>query len=297
MNKKSLINKIESSFQFLSDANKKLAEYILNNIEEAAFLSASELGKKNDLSESTVIRFSRALDYAGFPELKDAIQEILKKRLAPKDRLLKSISKSKDLEDIVEQALLKDIDNIEKTLIEVDKKTLINVIELVSKARRVYVIGLMASATAAYLLGHYLSYILPDIRTFIYGDSTLFKDLKSIDKGDLMLGICFSRYSRRTVEALEFAKSKGADIIVMTDSKVSPPAIVADYILVAKVESTTFTSSYAAPVGLINALISGIAAENHERTMKLLEQAESSIDNKDFLIYKDLKKKIQIIKK
>ena len=107
-------------------------------------------------------------------------------------------------------------------------------IEKILQARTIYVLGLRASAPIAEFFAHYLKFIFPNVRVVTSGVSDVFEQLARISEGDLLIGISFPRYTSRSIEAMEFARSCGASLIAITDGPLSPLHATADTCLMAK---------------------------------------------------------------
>ena len=95
----------------------------------------------------------------------------------------------------------------------------------------------------------------------------MFEQIVRADKGDVIIGISFPRYSKRTIKAMEFAKNKGCTVIAITDSKKSPVAINSDYSLIAS-DMASFVDPLVAPLSVINALIVSIGYKKKMKSIK-----------------------------
>ena len=73
-----LVQRIQVKQSEFSKGQKRLAAYIIDNYDRAAFLTASKLGKEASVSESTVVRFAYQLGYDGYPELQQAIKVVVR---------------------------------------------------------------------------------------------------------------------------------------------------------------------------------------------------------------------------
>ena len=95
------------------------------------------------------------------------------------------------------------------------------------------------------------------------------------DEKTVVLGISFPRYSRRTVKAMQIAKSKGAKLIALTDSVKSPIAAEADYLLTAKNEMVSFVDSLVAPFSVLNAFIVKLVLKKQNEVVHTFEELEN----------------------
>lgn len=248
-----LIDRLNQSGRKLSKSHRRIAECIVTHYDKAAFMTAARLGEYVGVSESTVVRFAVALGYEGYPQLQKALQELIRHRLTAAQRF--EMTTDMDDSQVLSRVLKADIQNIRSTMNELDVSAFENVIEKVLEARHIYVLGLRASAPLAQFLGHYLNFIFGNIHVVTSGVSDVFEQLYKISEEDVLIGISFPRYTNRAVEAMQFARTRGATLVAITDGPLSPLSSVADYCLAAKCDMASFVDSMAAPFSLINALI------------------------------------------
>ncbi|MDR2657832.1 MAG: MurR/RpiR family transcriptional regulator [Oscillospiraceae bacterium] len=248
-----LIRKLNRSGKRLSKGHRRIAEYIVEHYDRAVFMTASKLGEQVGISESTVVRFAAALGYEGYPQLQRALQELVRHRLTAVQRY--EMSTEMKPSQVLQTVLKSDMSNIRQTIEEVDEGAFNEVVSRILNARNIYVLGVRAAAPLASFLGYYLSYLFDNVRVAAAGVLDVFEGIARINERDVLIGISFPRYSTRTLEAMEFAKSRGAQVIAITDGPMSPLADVASIALNARTDMASFVDSLAAPLSLINALI------------------------------------------
>ena len=242
-----LLTRINQHYNSFSKGQKLLANYIIDNYDRAAFITASKMGRTVGVSESTVVRFAYALGYDGYPALQRSLQEMIRNRLTTVQRIQLTSDLSQD--EVLSTVLKSDISNIRSTIESVNTATFNTVIDHMLKARKLYVVGIKSAAPLAQFLGYYLNFILDDVCIV---NSTVYETMLRISDKDMCIGISFPRYSSKAVEALSFARSKGAYVTAITDSMFSPIAELADSVLVARSDMASFADSLAAPLSLIN---------------------------------------------
>ena len=265
---------IQNNFNDLSKSQKQISEFIINNYDRAAFMTAAALGEEVNISESTVVRFANALGYTGYKDFQKGLQELVKNKLTTVQRI-SMVSTYENNKSILKKVMEKDIDNIEKTINEIEYDTFQNAIDLILHAENIYVLGLRTSSFLAGYLGFYLSFILKNVKVVTAGPNDVFEQLLNVDSKDLIIGISYPRYSRRTLEALNYCKEKSCKIISITDSLISPATNDADVSLVAGSEMLSFVDSLVAPMSLINALIVSIGIEKKNDITASFEDLES----------------------
>lgn len=262
-NSKDLMRLIQGKFIRLSKGQKLIAEYILKNYDKAAFMTAAKLGVSVGVSESTVVRFANELGFSGYPKLQKALQELIKNKLTTVQRLELRNDYFSD-GDALKGVLKADMENIRATLEKINQNTFEDVVKSIFEAKRIYIIGLRSSTAIAEFLGFYLNIILQNVKIVSYGISDVFEQMINVGEGDLVIGIGFPRYAAKTIDALEFSRDRGAKVVALTDSLLSPLATKADYTLIAQSNMASFVDSLVAPLSVINALIIAVGMREKE---------------------------------
>lgn len=272
---KDLFSLINERLPKLSKGHKLIANFILSHYDKAAFMTAQKLGKTVGVSESTVVRFASELGFDGYPELQKRLREIMRNKLTAVQRI-EVTSDMLSGEDIMEQVLNLDIDRIRHTLDETSKDDFNRAVDTIANCDTIYIIGTRSAASIATFLGYYLNLIFPHVK-LVQSTTTseLFERIMRIDSKDVMIGISFPRYSKQTVKALKYAKNNGANVVAITDSKLSPIAKYADSLLLARSDMASFVDSLVAPLSLVNALIVAVSIRNIDRVSQTFEKLEA----------------------
>ncbi len=272
-NNTDLMRMIQTKFSRLSKGQKLIAEYILKHYDKAAFMTAAKLGASVGVSESTVVRFANQLGYEGYPELQKALQELIKNKLTTAQR----IELSNDFiipNNALKGVLKSDIENIRATMEKINYEAFESTVNSILNSKKIYIVGLRSSAALADFLGFYLNLILDNVKIVSYGMSDIFEQMLTLGEGDCVIGIGFPRYAMRTVETLNYAKSRGADVVAITDRVLSPLATKADYVLIAESNMASFVDSLVAPLSVINALIIAVGLKEKDKISKTFTELE-----------------------
>ena len=270
-----LIARIESKYSKLSKGQKRLADYVRQNYDKAVFLTAARLGEIVGVSESTVVRFATQLGYKGYPGFQKALEELVRNKLNSIQRMEVTYGRISQSE-ILETVLHSDIEKIKQTLSAIDHKAFNLAIDTILGAEKIYVIGIRSCAPLASFLSFYLNLVCQDVTAVTTNSSSeIFEQLIRINEKDVIIGISFPRYSSRAVQAMSFARDRGATTIAITDSEVSPLAAIARYTLKARSDMASFVDSLVAPLSLVNALLVSVSRKKNEdlsKTFQTLEQ-------------------------
>lgn len=273
-----LIKIMQDKMHEFSKGQKLIANYIINHYDKAAFMTAAKLGEVVNVSESTVVRFAIELGFDGYPKLQKVLQELIKSKLTSVQRIEVSSNRINE-ENILKSVLQADMDKIKITLDEIDQSSFNTIVEKILKAEKIYILGVRSSAPLASFLGFYFNLIFDNVRlVHTTSVSEMFEQILRAGEGDVVIGISFPRYSKRTIKALQFAKSQGASVIAITDSSESPLATYADHSIIARSDMASFVDSLVAPLSVINALIVAVGMRRKDQVYDTFEKLESIWD-------------------
>ncbi len=279
--KRDLLGIIEEHSRDFSKSQHRIADYITQNYDKAAYMTASKLGAAVNVSESTVVRFANELGFEGYPELQRAIQEFIRTKLTSFQRV-EVTNKLIGDGDVLEKTLSSDIEKIKHTYEQIDRESFNGAVDAIVGAKRIFIIGMRSSANLAGFLNYNLRMIFDDVR-FVQTSSggEIFEQLLQIGEGDVLIAVSFPRYSKRAINAVEFAKRSGADVVVLTDTQQSPIAPMADQLLLAQSDMASFVDSLVAPLSIINAMIVAVAKKKQDELTDRLRRLEQIWDDYD----------------
>lgn len=269
----SVYDKIMAKQEEMSKAQKKIASYIIDNPETAAFLTASKLAKNVGVGEATVIRFAVFLGYQGYPDFQWHLQEALKRKWTSAERFEKTTLSSGQADSVWEEVLADDIRNIQTTLENMDHDDFEAAVDAIIQAKRIYIVAYRSAQSIGQFLEFYLDLVLQNTELIRQADGVS-EHLLDIGKDDLVIGLGFSRYTKRTIDVLNYVRERGAKTLVITDHIMSPLAPLGDIQLFASVDINSFIDSFVAPLSIINALITAVTRSEQEKVKKRLEQLE-----------------------
>ena len=275
-NLQELLRHLNQSGRRLSKSHKKIAEYILNNYSKAVYMTASTLGEKVGVSESTVVRFAVAMGYEGYPEIQKALQELVRHWLTAVQRFEMAADIAPG--EVLGTVLNEDMQNIKTTIEEINESAFDNAVQKISESRNLYVMGLRSAAPIAQFLCYYLNFIFDNVRIVSEASGDVFEQISRINEEDLLFAISFPRYSTRTLEAMKFARNRGAIVVGLTDGPMSPIYQASTICLTARTNMASFVDSMAAPLSVINALIVALGLRRQEELSEHFQLMEGIWD-------------------
>lgn len=274
-----LLNMIRQKMSDMSKGQKKIAGYILENYEKAAFLTAMQLGKQAGVSESTVVRFAFILGFSGYPTFQKKLEEVVKEKLYSIERI-QIAGGNMPQKMVLDNVMNADADKIKLTLEGIDREAFELAVDAILEAEHVYIVGIRNCVPLATFLSYYTSMVRKNV-FLVQASSTneLFEQILHITDKDVLIGISFPRYSMRTLKAMEFANNRNAHVIAITDSTHSPMNMYSSCNLFARSDMASIAESLVAPMSLINALIVALCLRRSEDVIRNLEMLENVISD------------------
>jgi len=266
----SLSKYIQARFDECSRSQKDVAQYIVDHLDEAAFQTAEELARRANTSSSTVVRFSQALGFEGFPELQAAAREEYRRvhtKTEPKNGTGAAAAGSSTPlfsldQNEFETALTADHLNVEETARKVSRSSVEALIEAIVSAEKVLVAGTDQMAFFASYLRHLL--MLLDLRVDVVASPSqeALSRLGRIDSGTLVIGLSAGRPHPLVVRAMKLARHRKAHTAAITDATLSEVAKLAQIKLYYSSNSPAYVRSHTALLSLIQALAYGVYAQD-----------------------------------
>ena len=271
---KSVLQTIRAGMDSFSKGQKRIAAFILDNYDRAAFMTAAKLGETASVSESTVVRFAAQLGYDGYPEMQKALQELIRGRLTSIQRIQVSRDQMTG-SDILGSVMQRDMNSIHDVIERLDREEFERVVDKLLHAKHIYILGVRSSSFLAGYLNFYLHLIFKNV-TLVQSSAAgeIYEQLVHIGPGDVLVSISFPRYSKMAIHAVEFACQRGGDVVAVTDSPMSPMYKMASASLLASSDMISFVDSMAAPLSLLNALILAVGQQRRDDLSATLAEME-----------------------
>ena len=268
---RNVLHAIEESMPSFSKGQKRIAGYILANYDKAAFMTARRLGVIAHVSESTVVRFAVHLGYDGYPSM---LQELIRGKLTSIQRIQASRDQMSG-DDVLGSVMQRDMNSIHTAIENIDRAEFDRVVELLLGAEHIYLLGVRSSAFLAGYLDFYMQLLFKNL-TLVQSSvsGSIFEQLVQIGPGDVLLGISFPRYSKTAVNAVQYARERGAEVVAITDSRMSPLYQAAQASLLVRSDMISFVDSMAAPLSLLNALILALGRRKSEEVSGTFAELE-----------------------
>ncbi|KIX10790.1 MurR/RpiR family transcriptional regulator [Dethiosulfatarculus sandiegensis] len=275
---KKFFGSLQASYSRLTPGEKLVAEYLSANLQVAAFMTCSELGKASGVSETTVIRLAGTLGYSGYSELKKAMQKLVRKSLSTSDQLdstIRNIGQAGYLNEIYEL----DQQNLSQTFYLNSTQDIEQAVTMMCRAGKLIIAGLGLSTGVVRFLSGRLRRIKKDVIEINATGHVLVEKMAMATGEDLLIAFSFPSYSKDMPKVFRHMKEElGGKTMLISDSRVGETQRFADLVLLAVSDSLAFTNSMVAPFMLANMLSVGVALQNQEGSLEQLRKNQLLAD-------------------
>ena len=250
----------------LTKTQKMIAKYILDYSADACFMTSTEIALKLNVSESSVIRFSRSLGFGGFmdfqkmlrKEYQDKVLSISNTITVPAQRVAKRAKLERN-SDYINRHFKNALQNLETLFTTNTLDAFEDAADIIVAGKRKYIAASRGNACLGDYFLLYLKHILPHVTSTNTAAISPIDHMCNITKEDCLIVFSFPRYSSLDRVTTEMAKEAGASIVVITDK---PSALLAQYatvLITVPVDSNAFFNSLIGPQFVAEILLDTIS--------------------------------------
>ncbi|MEA2904009.1 MAG: hypothetical protein QOI12_1396 [Alphaproteobacteria bacterium] len=282
-----VIEDLRRSYDRLTQSQKRIAEYIVENSEQVAFSTVDQMAARLEVNPSTIVRFTYRLGLNGFPDLQRRMRQIVRGQLSRVGEVSGDSSPVVHLKNTCHAASLgHDLQNLHRTVEALTAADLDNAVDIMNRSRRVYVVAGLSSHPVAQYFALILDRLRNDVVLLGAEDAMANSRLAEIAAGDCMVAFTFPRYAAATHRAVQFAKDTRAKVIAVTDSPISAVGQAAEVILIAASAGTGLHNSLVAPMAVANALLNGMVVAKGMSGLERYGRVDRLMNKWDALLLK-----------
>ena len=275
--------KIVAAFSRLSRKQKAIARFVLDNQEYVAFASTTDIATRTQSSPATVVRFCQAMGYEGYPHFQLDIREQTLLRRPAVQRFEERLAHPIPRDSVLGRVFETDARNIELTAVLSAKADWQAAVSKIRLARRILVLGEGLAGGLAQYLTHSLQVIGRPAQGVMGGGEPLALALAFLRPEDVIIGIGFWRNLRDVVEAIRQAREIGATTIGITDSRLSPLALLPDYPFLVVSDGVANSLSPVSAMSLLNALVASLSCDMAEGAVEALQSVDKAYERSGLL--------------
>jgi len=265
---------ISNSFHQLTKSEKRIATYLVQNQNDAAFFTSLQIAEKLQVSEATVIRFARTLGFTNYPEMRVALQENFRKRITNSVRLRSRLEELQSDGDPFERFINSEVDYLMQAERTVDRKALETAVELLRSHDRVFAFGVGPSISLINLLEIRLTRLGRLVVPITTAGREMLEPMLLMKKNDLLIAYGFFSLSPYLQLILEHAAHRKTQIILITDTLGPLVGGLASVVLAAPRGPISSFHSLTVPMSITNALLLELSAVEEEKVLNNLDELD-----------------------
>jgi DNA-binding MurR/RpiR family transcriptional regulator len=275
MNKENILQLIKNYQGKFSKHHSKIAVYLMNNYEKAAFFTATQLAKEIGVSQPTVIRFSQFLGFSSYGTFLESIQAVLKDELTSTQRLKICLGQKSAVDSSEFDIISKEIQTLEKLASTFPYQQYNRLVDQICNSNKIFIVGTRGSAPLAQYLAYFLGKVKQNVIAICCGSTSAYDQLLQLREDDLIVAMAFPRYPRETLEIVRFCREKNGEIAGITDKIDSPLSKISDTAIVIPITFTTIFDSYSSVMCLFNMVVTGVGKSNRKESENLSKEFEN----------------------
>lgn len=265
---------VADNYKQLTKSEKRIADFMRRNQDEAAFLAAGEIAEKLALSEATMVRFARKLGFDSYPALREALQESFRMRMTHSYRLRSRLDTFREIGDIFERLVASEIDYLTESLQTLDREAFKAAVDLLKDHQRVFVFGLGPSISLVDQLEIRLTRSARHVIPLKTSGQEMLEPMLLMNRDDLLIAVGFFNLTPTLQMVIDHARKQGTPVILVTDTLGEMLREKVDVILAARRGPVSAFHSLTVPMTVINALLLALSSADQGNVMSNLDQLD-----------------------
>ena len=265
--------KVNKTYNTLSPSYRRIADFLLDHPNEAAFMTATQLARRVAVNTATVVRFAQRLGYDGYPELLQDVRSVVRSRLATPPVGVPA----EDATETAARALNQEAENLRQLLTNLPREEISQVLNALRAARRIFVVGEGHSRSLAQLFAGTLTGLGLPVRAVETDITSVAAVMHDLGANDVVLGVAVVAQCPDTTSILQLARERQAKTVAVTGALSWPVAKVSELAIACPVNSIIGVASPVAIAAMLSALSQGLASGEGVRVAELAASFEKTL--------------------
>lgn len=279
-----ILSDLRDVYSRLSPQLRRAAHYLLDRPDEIAFTSMRQIAERAGVQPATMVRLAQAIGFDGYESLREPFRDDLRVQPAGFGQRARKLlartgsrRRARALAHLASEMVGADRENLALSLEAIGAEEMADAARALADARRIYVVGQRSLYPAAFYV-HYACSMFRDDVILLDGNGGTFADqLRGISDADAMLAFSFDPYSRGSVEAARYASQRGARIVAVTDSLVSPLAVLTKHLLLVGTDTPALFKSVVPVLSVAQVLVAQIMAQGGQDALSRVAESEAQL--------------------
>ena len=279
------LNRLREIYDSLSPQLRRGAKYILDRPDEIAFTSMRQLAHRAEVQPATMVRLAQKLGLEGYEALREPFRDELRQQPSGYGRRARQLqertgrrSGGRALTHLAGEMIAADRENLSLTMQAIGADGLAATSTVLAKSQRLYVMGLRSLYPAAFYT-HYACSMFRDNTVLLDGaGGTLSDGMRGIGEKDAILVFSLEPYSSGVIQAATYAVERGAEVVAITDSLVSPLAALTPHLLLVGTDGPALFKSVVPAFAIAQALVAQMLAQGGQSALDAVAESEHQLD-------------------
>lgn len=265
--------RVRAASDRLSRAERRVAESVVADPRAVAFGTVADLAQRSGASGASVVRLAAKLGFDGFTEMQAIVQRDLARRLRPATERIRSPAPG----DVLAETMHAALDAVEQSLLALDRPTFDRVVAALAEPdRNVWTIAGNASGGIVSQFATHLAMLRPGVRSLRGDPVSVARSLAEVGPGDVVVALDLARYDAWVADSVERCVARGAEVVALTDSPLSPIASGAASLVLVEANTVGPFDSYVGALAALDAVLAGVARAIGDAAVERLDAIESS---------------------
>jgi DNA-binding MurR/RpiR family transcriptional regulator len=272
-----IVQTIRERYDHLNSTHKKIADFILQNLEKATFSSLSDISKEIGISDASIIRFAREMGFKGYQDLRQSLIWYIRRIIYPSQKPSFHFGENGQSHPLIDAVMEKDVDYITKTISKINTDDFNSLIKYICSAKRIYCMGWGMSSFLAEYLAFNLRFLSYQTTEVTRERRPLIQQVLNIDENDILIIFDLMMYSVEIIEAVEYIHEKNKNIKIITITNDARAQIVQYSHLCFFIDITGQQFrliSLTAPFCFINAIVEQVFDKNAKKANNALKEIQ-----------------------
>lgn len=261
----------------LTPSLKKCAKYIIDHPLDFGMDSIRDSARKSKTSTFTLVRLAQQLGFGAFEEMRAPFRAALLSSVdvGSVPHWVENLDDGDTVDRAIREATTNSLSIVQRSLERQSPEVFKAIVGQINQSRHVYISAVRGSYALAYFFYYVGRMAIPSLQLIPRHMGSALDDLRDAKEGDTLIAICFTPYSRETVEACIFAKRKGLKLVLISDFDSISDEFQPDYSLITSQNSTHHFGSYAGTLATIEVLLAGLVAAGGEEVTERIQSYEN----------------------
>lgn len=275
-----IMERIRTQYSSLSKVQRRIADYVINHADDACFLSLKAFAEKVDATEVTVVNFTHRIGLKSFVEFKKALQDLLRSRVSPNDKLVHALSMAQGMNSYVTACMENEQQILQQTFSGLDVRQLQGALALIEHASKIFIIGYDIALPVVDFMVTRMRYLGLAIEPLRFSDlSHMTLEISQGGQDTLFILVSFPVHAAEMLALSAMLRQAGLPVLAVVNDAACAVAQNATQVLCCDTTDVVFYNSITAAIALMNLLCTLYASRHQDDLINTRSRIQHTVDD------------------